>query len=257
MAAFFGKERQRESLSIIYLLRPGAGLFCIKHLPMPTSPLRTALIAGASGLVGRELLAMLLASPEYERVVALVRRPGGVQHPKLDERVVDFGALPAADPALVADDVFCCLGTTIRVARSQEAFRIVDHDYPLALGRLAKTTGARRFLLISALGADANSTVFYNRVKGETERDLAALGLPALWCLRPSLLDGRREEARPGERIALVVGRVIAPLMGGPLRRYRPVSTKAVARAMLRCALGDGCAAGVVESEEIARLGSA
>ncbi|WP_374402207.1 oxidoreductase [Niveibacterium sp.] len=224
---------------------------------MPTSLPRTALIAGASGLVGRELLAMLLASPEYGRVIALVRRPSGLQHPKLDERMVDFAALPVADPTLAADDFFCCLGTTIRVAGTQEAFRIVDHNYPLALGQLAKSAGARRFLLISALGADADSTVFYNRVKGETERDLAALGLPALWCLRPSLLDGQRQESRPGERIALAIGRLIAPLMGGPLRRYRPVGAKTVARAMLRCALGDGGPPGAVESEEIARRGSA
>jgi len=257
VVAHFREERQRESLSIIYPQRPGAGLFCIKHLPMPTPQARTALIAGASGLVGRELLAMLLASSEYGRVVALVRRPGLLKHPKLEERVVDFAALPAADASLAAEDFFCCLGTTIRVAGTQAAFRIVDHDYPLALAQLAKRAGAQRFLLISALGADANSGVFYNRTKGETERDLAAVGLPALWCLRPSLLDGPREEARPGERVALVIGRAIAPLMGGPLRRYRPVSTVAVARAMLRCALGDGSPPGAVESEDIARLGAA
>ncbi len=200
---------------------------------------------------------MLLASPEYGRVVALVRRPTGLQHAKLHEQIVDFSALPADTPDLQADDVFCCLGTTIRVAGSQAAFRAVDHDYPLALGQLAKKVGAQRFLLISALGADAASKVFYNRTKGETERDLANLRLPALWCMRPSLLDGDRAESRPGERVALVFGRAVAPLMLGPLRRYRPISTVAVARAMLRCALGEGPAPGAVESEEIARLGEA
>ncbi|MCX9156462.1 oxidoreductase [Niveibacterium sp. 24ML] len=216
---------------------------------------RSALIAGASGLVGQHLLSDLLHSEAYGRVIALVRRPLAVQHEKLEQRVVDFARLAEA-PALAADDVFCCLGTTIRVAGSEAAFRAVDHDYPLALARLAHASGAQRFLIVSALGADAASKVFYNRVKGETERDIAALGMPACWYLRPSLLDGARTELRPGERIGLLIGRIVAPLMRGSLARYRPIGAATVARAMLRIATRDAAAPGVVESEVIARLGA-
>lgn len=215
---------------------------------------RTALIAGASGLVGQHLLSGLLHSQVYGRVIALVRRPLELQHNKLEQRIVDFGAL-RKEPDLAADDVFCCLGTTIRVAGSEAAFRTVDHDYPLALAQLAHANGARRFLLVSALGADPRAKVFYNRVKGETERDIAALGLPACWYLRPSLLDGARTESRPGERIGLLIGRAVAPLMCGALARYRPIAVDVVARAMLRIAVDDAVAPGAIESEVIAQLG--
>ncbi|GAA5180942.1 oxidoreductase [Niveibacterium umoris] len=217
---------------------------------------RTAVIAGSTGLVGRHLLDALLACNDYARVIALVRRASGLSHPKLEERVVDFARLDETALALPIDDVYCCLGTTIRVAGSQAAFRIVDHDYPVALARLAVARGAKRFLLISALGAHPAASVFYNRVKGETEHDIAKLGLAELWCFRPSLLDGERAESRPGERLGLALGRFVSPLMWGSLRRYRPIRAETVARAMLRCALGTGAVPGPVESEAIAQIGA-
>jgi len=182
---------------------------------------RSAVVLGASGLVGGELLDRLLGAPEWGRVVAVGRRALAREHPKLAQRVVDFERLAEAADAFAVDDVFCCLGTTIRQAGSQAAFRRVDHDYPLEAARLALNRGAEQYLLVSAIGADAGARVFYNRVKGEVERDVAALALPRVVIVRPSLLLGERAEFRLGERVAAVGMRVAAPLLVGALREYR------------------------------------
>ena len=217
---------------------------------------RSAVVLGASGLVGGELLDRLLGAPEWGRVVAVGRRPLAREHPKLAQRVVDFERLAEAADAFAVDDVFCCLGTTIRQAGSQAAFRRVDHDYPLEAARLALNRGAEQYLLVSAIGADAGARVFYNRVKGEVERDVAALALPRVVIVRPSLLLGERAEFRLGERVAAVGMRVAAPLLVGPLRKYRAVEARSVAAAMVRLTRERGRGVRVVESDEIARLGA-
>jgi len=213
---------------------------------------KQALLAGATGLVGGQLLARLLAHPAYSRVEVLVRRELPVRNSKLVQRVVDFEHLEAVS-GISADDVFCCLGTTIRKAGSQQAFRRVDHDYALALAGLARAAGAQQFLMVSALGADARSSVFYSRVKGETERDIAATGLAKVVFMRPSLLLGERQEVRTGERVGSVVGWLIAPLLIGPLRKYRPIDADHVAAAMAYAANHD-FRSGPVESDEIEKL---
>jgi len=215
------------------------------------SPTRTTLIAGASGLIGAHLLNRLLAHQSYARVEILVRRALPISHAKLIQRVVDFDRLNAE--AAAVDTVFCCLGTTIKQARSQAAFRRVDHDYPLTLAERAKAAGVQRFLMVSALGADAHSSLFYSRVKGETERDIAALGLPKVLFMRPSLLLGERRDGRVGEKLAAVLGRAFAPLLIGALRKYRPIAADDVAAAMIYAA-GHDLHSGPVESDEIARL---
>jgi len=215
--------------------------------------MKNALIAGATGLVGGYVLRRVLANPSYSRVEILVRRETPVHDPKLVQRIVDFEHPYAGMEGIGADEVFCCLGTTIRKAGSQEAFRRVDHDYPLALTRFAKTVGAGRFLMVSALGADPGSSVFYNRVKGEVEKAVAAIGLPAAHFFRPSLLIGPRSENRPGEKIAAAVGKVIAPLLLGGLRKYRPIHADAVAAAMVYAA-NHNLPPGVIESDAIARM---
>ena len=129
----------------------------------------------------------------------------------------------------------------------------MDHDYPLEVARIALQRGAQRFLAVSALGADTRSRVFYNRVKGEMEAEIRALGLPKVWFFRPSLLAGERREPRPGERAGLIVGKLISPLLLGPLRKFRPIAADAVAAAMVYCAVND-VALGVVESDQIAKL---
>jgi uncharacterized protein YbjT (DUF2867 family) len=190
---------------------------------------RSALVVGATGLVGSKLVAALLADPDYASVHALVRRPLVSKRTKLREYVVDFSRLEGFTwPAV--DDVYCCLGTTIRAAGSQAAFRAVDFAYPLAVARGALAAGARQYLFISAMGADAHSSVFYSRVKGELEAAIAALPFHAAIAFRPSLLAGDRTEHRLGERLALAV---LQPLRGLVPRKYRPVADTAVARAMV------------------------
>jgi len=214
---------------------------------------RSALLIGATGLVGSRLLTRLLAHPEYERVTAWVRRPISLQIHKFSQTVVDFEQLQEQAPDCAVDDVYVALGTTIRDAGTQDAFRRVDHDYPVIIARIALRRGVKRFLMVSALGADARSRVFYSRVKGEAETDIRALGLSKVWFFRPSLLIGDRAQSRPGERAGIAIGKIVAPLMIGPMRRYRPVTADAVAAAMIYAATRE-VAPGVVESEEIARL---
>lgn len=210
-----------------------------------------ALLVGASGLVGDRCLARLLDHPAYDRVTVLSRRPLARSHSKLRVELVDFDGLGSL--GVCCDDIFCCLGTTIRKAGSQQMFRRVDHDYPLALARLGKVAGARQFLLVSALGADAQSSIFYSRIKGETEHDVAAIGLSKVIFMRPSILLGERYESRPGERAGIFVGRLITPLLVGRLRKYRPIQADEVAAAMLYAANHD-VRSGPVDSDEMARF---
>jgi uncharacterized protein YbjT (DUF2867 family) len=214
------------------------------------TPARAALLLGATGLVGGHCLERLLAEERYARVVVLGRRPSGREHPKLEEHRVDFERLQEARERFAVDDVFCCLGTTIRKAGSREAFRRVDHDYPVEAARLASSQGASRYLLVSAMGADPGSRFFYNRVKGEAEEAVRAVPFQAVWVVRPSLLLGEREETRPGEKAAELVLRPLGPLMRGPLRRYRAIPARDVAAAMVRLALSDGTG-GVVENDRL------
>ena len=211
---------------------------------------RRVLIAGATGLVGRHLLQLLLDDPEIVNVVALTRRPLAIPHPQLTEALVDFAHLEdfAAPPV---DDYFCCLGTTIRQAGSREAFREVDLFYPVAIARMALAAGATRCYFVSALGADATSRVFYNRTKGELEAELARLPFRTVVAMRPSLLAGERAEFRTGERLALAALRPLSALLPA---RYRPIDARLVARALLAASRTSEAGRFVVDSEAIRRL---
>jgi uncharacterized protein YbjT (DUF2867 family) len=215
-------------------------------------PSHTVVIAGASGLVGGHLLRILLADGETTRVVALVRRPLGVTNAKLEEIVADFGALDALMDRLAADVAFCCLGTTIKVAGSEEAFRKVDHDYPLAFARATLAAGVKRFVIVTAVGAYSKSSVFYNRVKGELEDALRSLAFPnGIVIAHPSMLLGDRTESRGGESIAKAVMRGTGFLMAGPLRKYKAIDAVDVARAMATAARGDGAGVSVLEGDAL------
>jgi uncharacterized protein YbjT (DUF2867 family) len=172
------------------------------------------------------------------------------RHRKLETHRIDFDRLEENPSLLRADDVFCCLGTTIAKAGSQEAFRKVDFTYVVEAARVASDAGAEQFLVVSAVGADPSSRVFYNRVKGEMEAAVKRLPFRALWIVRPSLLLGDRKEFRLGERIAELVSRPLAIFFFGRYRRYRPVHARDVAAAMVRLALEEGTG-GVVESESV------
>lgn len=188
-------------------------------------------MAGATGLVGRAIVDGLLADASVGEVHALVRRAPAIAHPKLVAHVVDFASLPALPPL---DELYLALGTTIKDAGSQEAFRALDLEANLAVARAAKAAGAARAGLVSAMGADAGSKVFYNRVKGELEDALAALGFAGLVVARPSLLVGDRgavgQRDRRGEKVVLAVARVLGPLIPA---NYRAIEAAKVARALL------------------------
>lgn len=192
---------------------------------------RRVLLAGASGLVGREILQGLLADGTVAVVHVPGRRAAGLQHPRLESHVVDFAALPALPPL---DEAYLALGTTIRQAGSQPAFRAIDFDANLAVARAARAAGARRLGLVSAMGADAGARIFYNRVKGELEQAVLQLGYEGVVIARPSLLAGDRaalgQAPRAGEQLALVAGRWLWPLWPADLR---PIPAAAVARALL------------------------
>ncbi len=194
---------------------------------------RIALVAGGSGMVGSRLLPLLLDAPEYARVYALSRRPLPLEHPRFANRVVRLDApLSLQLKGLSCHEAFCCLGTTRRAAGSQAAFRAVDHDLVLAFARFAAAAGAERLVLVSAIGANAESKNFYLRVKGETEQDLTRLSLRALDILQPSVLLGMRRERRALELgMQLALG-AIGPLLRGAAARWRPIQADTVAAAM-------------------------
>jgi uncharacterized protein YbjT (DUF2867 family) len=217
-----------------------------------TATARSALLAGATGLVGRALLPMLLAGNPYERVHVLLRRaaPDIVTGTKLTVHQVDFARLPAALPAV--DDVYIALGTTIKVAGSEGAFRQVDFNFVVDTARAAQAAGATRLAVVSALGADSGSRVFYNRVKGEMETAITQLGYASVVIARPSLLLGDRvalgQPARSGEAWA---ARLLGPLGWAVPGRVRPIPVQAVAAALLATMLDGQPGLRVLESGEM------
>lgn len=201
---------------------------------------KTALLAGATGLIGSALLPTLLASERYARVIVVGRRTVEMQHPKLAQVVTDLGQLEAERLRLIADDVYCCLGTTMRQAGSKEAFYEVDFLYVVKLAALTAANFAAQFLVVSSLGADADSVFYYNKVKGEMEAAVRQTPFRAIHIFRPSLLLGARARPRLGERLSGLLLRLVGPLLRGSWQKYRAISAEAVARAMLRAAEDDG-----------------
>ena len=210
-----------------------------------TQPL-TALVAGASGLVGGECLQLLLASDRYARVLVLTRRDLGAvaRQPRVQQVVADFASLAGVADQLAADHVYCALGTTIRKAGSQQRFREVDCEYPRRLAELTLAQGARHFSLVSALGASRDSPFFYSRVKGELEDALRGMHWPGLCLVRPSVIAGERAESRPFERLAEYA------LQWAP-RTWRPVQAREIAAAMVNTALRTPRGLTVIESRDI------
>jgi uncharacterized protein YbjT (DUF2867 family) len=213
--------------------------------------MKTLLILGATGKVGQQLLAQALAHPDVAQVIAPTRRPLPPQA-RLINPTVDYRALPDA-PWWRADAALCALGTTLRLAGSRPAFAEVDHDHVLAAARLARQAGTPCFVLNSSVGADLQARSFYLSVKGQTETDLTALGFTSLTLVRPSLLDaGARTPPRPAETLGLLLMKLARPLVP---RRWRAVSTAAVAHGMLDSALQAAPGRHVIESEALGLQG--
>jgi uncharacterized protein YbjT (DUF2867 family) len=193
----------------------------------------SAIVAGASGLVGEHVLRRLLADGHYERVVAFVRGPLNLTHRRLEQRTIDYERIGRMSAFPKAEDVFCCLGTTIKKAGSPEAFRKVDVEYVARLAEVSVRAGSSQFLLVSAVGASARSGNFYLRCKGETEDMVRALPFRGVQIFRPSFLLGHRLERRAGEAFGIAAARLLSPAMVGPARRYRPIRADDVAKAMM------------------------
>ncbi|HVZ72932.1 MAG TPA: NAD(P)H-binding protein [Polyangia bacterium] len=211
--------------------------------------MKTAVMIGATGLVGAQLLIQLLADERFGNVVALGRRKTGTVHPKLEEHVVDFDS-PAAWAALVKGDVaFSSLGTTIKQAGSQAAQKKVDFDYQLAFAKAAASNGVPTYVLCSASSADSKARVFYSRIKGELDDEVQTLGFERTRIMRPSLLGGARETARGGEKVGSVVLGALNAL--GLARKYREISGATVARAMINSALDPAPGARIFTLDEI------
>jgi uncharacterized protein YbjT (DUF2867 family) len=191
-----------------------------------------AVIVGASGLIGSYLLELLLDSPQYDEILALVRKELPVHHKKLVQLVIDFEKLDDHANSITGKAIFCCLGSTKKKTPDLNLYRKIDHDYPVKLAQIAKHNGIKQYHLVSALGADSKSSNFYTKMKGETEDDIQKVGLDCLQIYRPSLLTGNRKESRPMERFATALMKVVDPLLRGGLKKYRSIPAQTVASAM-------------------------
>lgn len=205
------------------------------HLEI-TKGKKTALIFGASGLVGGYCLDFLLGHAAYHRVIAFVRKPLDKEHERLKQVIVDFDHIDQLAAQLKGDDLFLCLGTTMAKAGSREAFYKVDFKYSYKVARIAAQQGVNQLSLVSAVGADKDSLFFYNRVKGELEEAIKELPFWAVHIFQPSVLLGERNENRWGEELAGKIGKVIDNFTGGLLSKYRPVEADVVAQAMVNAA---------------------
>jgi len=214
----------------------------------------SALVAGGTGLVGNHLVKFLVQSGKFGEIKVLVRTGSNYINPEVFVIEVDFDHLAYSKDQLGSDAVFCCLGTTIKKAGSKDNFYKVDFTYPHELAKIAIDLGASQFNIITALGASSKSTFYYNRVKGDIEDALCKLEFQNLNIFRPSLLLGKRDEDRIGERIASIIAKTLNPLLVGRLRKYRGVQAEVVARAMLNVSLSKYEGVQVFESDTIQNL---
>jgi len=196
-----------------------------------------AVIAGASGLIGSCLLEQLLASPQYDEVVVLVRKQLPVAHKKLVQVIVDFDHLADHQALITGHAVFCCLGSTRKKTPDLAQYRKIDYEYPLKLAQIAVENRVMHYHLVSALGADPKSSNFYSRMKGEVEEAIKRTGIKCLHIYEPSILTGNRQESRPMERFAITLMNAINPLLMGKLKKYRSIPAEIVARAMFKQSL--------------------
>jgi len=213
-----------------------------------------AVIAGASGLVGSELLSILLEQTQYHEVLVLVRKELPVQHKKLVQLIVDFDNLDQHQQAITGHAIFCCLGSTKSKTPDLSLYRKIDHDYPVKLAGIALKNNVPHFHLVSAIGANSKSSNFYTRMKGETEDDVQAVGIRSLHIYQPSLLTGNRKEHRLTERIATGVMKIIDPLLLGGLKKYQSIAATTVAKAMFKQSLNQEEGVFIHPSDHIKQL---
>ena len=212
---------------------------------------RTALIIGATGLVGRHLLESLLQSESYKKIVSLTRRPLDIEAEKLEQHIIDFERLDHYHDLFNVDTVFCALGTTMKKAKTKKQFVKVDFDYSFQVAKLAKQKDVRQFFIVTAMGANQHSPFFYNRVKGNIEAAIRDLNFPILYIIRPSLLIGDRNEQRLGEDIGQALSKALPILFKGPLNKYKPNRAVDVAKASYNYSLKGELGTFIVDSRLI------
>ena len=213
-----------------------------------------AVIAGASGLIGSNLLSILLQQPEYDEVLVLVRKELNIQHEKLTQLIVDFDQLNNYSESITGHAVFCCLGSTRKKTPDLAIYRKIDHDYPIQLAQLAHKNGVRQCHLVSSMGANADSSNFYTKMKGEVEDDIKKIGLDSLHIYRPSFLTGERNADRVTERVLAPVMKILDPLLVGNLKKYRSIPAATVAMAMFKQSLKNEQGTFIYPSDKIKQL---
>jgi len=213
-----------------------------------------AVIAGASGLIGNLLLEHLLHHPDYDEVLVLVRKKLMIQHQKLTQLILDFDHLDDYQSQINGHALFCCLGTTKNKTPDLKEYRKIDHDYPVQLAKIAAKNSMKQYHLVSSLGADKSSSIFYTKLKGETEEDIKQNKVDGIYIYQPSMLIGNRQEKRFAERLAMRLFKWIDPLLIGKLKKYRSIKADTVAKAMLNQSLKNNSGIFTYPSDQIKKL---
>lgn len=218
--------------------------------------MKTAIVIGSTGLIGSQLLNILLESTEYDQVISFVKRDTGKKHAKLVQHIIDFDNPESYHNLVQGDDFFCTIGTTIKKAGSKEAFKKVDFGYPKQFASFAIKNNIKRFLIISSLGADKTSGNFYLKTKGEIENFLKISSFESIAVLRPSLLLGDRKEFRMGETAAAIFMKIFSFIFIGVLQKYKPIESETVATALFNIAQKNKEGFTIYESDQLQQIGN-
>ena len=216
---------------------------------------KRAILLGATGLIGSDLLNKLLANHYYNEVLAISRKEIKINHSKLKQLIIDFEDINKYEVEITGDEVFCCLGSTVKKTPNLSVYRKIDYQYPLDVAQIAFKNGAKSYHLVSAMGANAKSRLFYSRTKGEVERDLQKIPFEAIHIYQPALLDGNRKEKRTSEKIMMGLFRLLNPILIGPFKKYKSIKIEKVASAMLKQAQKKVKGIFIYQSDEIEELG--
>ena len=216
--------------------------------------MKTALIIGSTGLIGSHLQELLLENDEYEKIITFVKRDSGIRHPKLKQHIINFDKPETYKELIVGDDFFCTIGTTIKNAGSKDAFRKVDFEYPKEFATIALQNNVKQFLIISSLGADANSGNFYLKTKGEIQDFLRECNFESVTVLQPSLLLGNRKEFRLGEKITSFFMKLFSFIFIGSIKKYKPIQAEDVAKAMVSIAQKNHKGFHIIECDTIQEI---
>ncbi|WAC00909.1 NAD(P)H-binding protein [Lacinutrix neustonica] len=215
---------------------------------------KSAIILGATGLTGGILLQQLLKDARYSKIILFSRNTCGINHVKIQEHLIDLFQLETYKKEFVANDVFCCIGTTKAKTKDNDQYTKIDYGIPVAAAHLSAENGIENFIVISALGADANSKLFYNRTKGLMENKVLSEKIKQTYVLQPALIGGQREEKRLGEYVAKIVMTLVNPFLIGRLKKYKSIAPKTIVNAMVWLA-NHRYESGRIESDVIQQLG--